>query len=114
VMFDTGSSAFALLTDEATWQTLRTPDAASDSFAVKSWDAQLVAHNAPSRASIRFADQELALNEVSYIEGVGWFKSMMMRVSGMGGMTGNKLFTQHRLILDPVNERYWLLPAQNN
>lgn len=109
LMFDTGSSAFALLTSESTWSRLATPGQAGRQFPVKSWDKTLTAHVAPTEARITLGGQSLPLRQVSYIEGTGWKEALAMRLSPMGGMTGNKLFVDKVLVLDTQTLTYRLI-----
>lgn len=112
LMFDTGSSAFALLTSSSTWHRLATPGQPARQFPVKSWDKTLTAHVAPTEARISLGGQSLPLRQVSYIEGTGWKEALAMRLSPMGGMTGNKLFVDKVLVLDTQALQYRLvMPA---
>lgn len=109
LMLDTGSSAFALLTSESTWSRLATPGQAARQFAVKSWDRRLTAHVAPTEARITLGGQSLALQHVSYISGTDWKQTLAMRLSPMGGMTGNKLLIDKVLVLDAPARQYRVL-----
>lgn len=109
IMLDTGSSAFALLTDEADWLRKTEGGANATSFPVNSWGRTLTAHIAPTRSVARFGDTEIPVGEVAYIEGVTSAQADAMRASGMGGMTGNKLFVDKILVLDAIHNRYSVL-----
>ena len=108
LMFDTGSSAFPLLTDEANWLRL-SGGKNRRTFGVNSWGKTLTAHVADTPAHITLGGQVLPLRQVCYIEGTSAMQNLLMRLSGMGGMTGNKLFLDKLLILDARESRYWLL-----
>lgn len=106
IMLDTGSSAFALLTSHEDWLAKTNGGAGETSFPVNSWGRTLTAHVAPSGSVARFGDTTVPLGEVAYMEGVDAAQANAMRASGMGGMTGNKLFVDRILVLDAVNSTY--------
>lgn len=100
LMLDTGSSAFALLTDKTSWQRMTSNGAGATTFPVNSWGKTLTAHMAPTKSRIRFGAMEIPLGSATYIEGTSFMQNMLMRATGMGGMTGNKLFVDRALVLD--------------
>lgn len=111
ILFDTGSSAFELLTDANSWARLARPGAANEVLPMKSWDRTLLAHRAPTDAKIELGGRSLLLGHVTYIEGTSFAQNLLMRWSGMGGMTGNRLFVDKVLVLDVPGGRYALLDA---
>jgi hypothetical protein len=106
IMLDTGSSAFALLIGQEEWLAKTDGGAGAVSFPVNSWGRTLTAHVAPTRSVAAFGDTIIPVGEVAYIEGVDAAQANAMRASGMGGMTGNKLFVDRILILDAVHSTY--------
>ena len=54
---------------------------------------------------IRFENTKIDLNEVTYIEGTTFIQNSLMKLSGMGGMIGNKIFKNKILILDCKNQK---------
>jgi len=107
--FDTGSSAFELLTDKATCFKLAVDTNAVNRYPVQSWGATLIANSLASKDSIAIAGLPIPLNTVTWIEGASTNQvSQMMRL-GIGGMTGNKLFMKHVLVLDTRRQQSWLL-----
>lgn len=106
IMLDTGSSAFALLTSQEDWLSKTDGGAGATSFPVSSWGRTLTAHVAPTRSVAHVGDTAIPLGEVAYIEGVDAAQAEAMRASGMGGMTGNKLFVDRILILDAAHSAY--------
>lgn len=100
IMFDTGSSAFALLTYRDDWLALTGGGTGASSFGVNSWGTTLTANVAPSPYDARFGDTVIPLGSAAYIEGTSPLQNAAMRASGMGGMTGNKLFLEKVLLLD--------------
>ncbi|MFD2720923.1 hypothetical protein ACFST9_19540 [Hymenobacter monticola] len=107
--FDSGSSAFALLTSQATWQEMARPGAPDQVTPVNSWGKTLTAHTVPTAASLQIGTRTLPLGTVTYIDGTSFMERMLMQFSGMGGMLGNEVFSQHTLILDVKGRRYGLV-----
>jgi hypothetical protein len=109
LLFDTGSSAFELLTDRRTWRRLARTGASEEIVPVSSWGDTLLAHRIASDTRIELGGADLPLGRVTFIEGTGLMQNLLMRISGMGGMTGNRLFLDRILVLDLRQERYALI-----
>lgn len=105
LLLDTGSSAFSLLIDKARWSEMTTGQDA-ESFPVNSWGKKLMAHTAPTKARVVIGGLDTPLGDATYIEGTSVTQGLMMRATGMGGMTGNRLFFDRILILDAPGGRY--------
>ncbi|MCY1648901.1 hypothetical protein OVA11_18135 [Caulobacter sp. SL161] len=108
LLLDTGSSAFSLLIDKARWSEMTTGQDA-ESFPVNSWGKKLMAHTAPTQARVVIGGLDTPLGDATYIEGTSVTQGLMMRATGMGGMTGNRLFFDRILILDAPGGRYAVL-----
>jgi hypothetical protein len=104
--FDTGSSTFELITDEATALSMSTANAIPAKYAVNSWGNKMTANTLPSGDSITIASQKLPLHHVTYFEGFSESTVNKFMKMGMGGMTGNRLFLQSILILDTKNKKF--------
>lgn len=111
LLLDTGSSAFSLLIDKTRWSQMTTGQDA-ESFPVNSWGKKLVAHTAPTKARVVIGGLDTPLGDVTYIEGTSAAQGLMMRATGMGGMTGNRLFFDRILILDAPGGRYAVMEAK--
>jgi hypothetical protein len=98
--FDTGSSAFELLTNESIWSALATPGAKSDVITMNSWGRPLTLHRTKSDKEIEVAGVKLPLGHVTRVEGASLAQNILGRVINMGGMTGNALFVERVLVLD--------------
>ncbi|RDV12013.1 hypothetical protein DXT99_23065 [Pontibacter diazotrophicus] len=109
LLFDTGASAFELLTDKSTWNELSKAGSKEETYEANSWGKKLIVHNIQSNSLIAFGSVELPLSMVTYIEGTGFMQNMLMKFSGMGGMIGNKLFIGNILVLDTKNQKYALI-----
>jgi hypothetical protein len=104
--FDSGSSAFDLITDKKKWENLARSGADESTYKVNSWGKSLEVHSIATDAIIKFGEQRIFLNEVTYIEGTSIAQNLLMRLSGMGGMIGNRLFMGKILILDASNQKF--------
>lgn len=111
--FDTGSSAFTLLTDKATCLSLAADTNQVQQYAVNSWGKQLTAHTLPTRHAVTLAGFVLPLHQVTWISGAGEAQASQFMRMGLGGMTGNKLFIHYKLLLDTRNQQFGLLTAAN-
>ena len=108
--WDTGSSSFALLTDEKSFSRLAASDSASFSYPVNSWNRVLTAHTTATTDSIHLANHALPIGQVSYMEGATDSQVNRMMALGIGGLTGNQLFLRSVLLIDARNKRYSILP----
>jgi hypothetical protein len=106
IIYDTGSSAFEMLTDESTWKKLARAGAPVETYDVKSWNDTLTTHSVATDATIEIGGVVLPLKRVTRVEGVGVLTQLAMRTMGVGGMTGNKLFIDHTIVLDTKNQRF--------
>jgi hypothetical protein len=106
LFFDTGSSAYELLTDKSTCLALATPGAQPVTHQSRSWDKMLTANIYPTQDSITIATQKLPLKRVTYMEGASNSQIDQMMKMGMGGMTGNKLFINSILVIDTRNKQF--------
>lgn len=106
--FDTGSSAFSLLTDRKTCESISVQGASAVQYPVNSWGRTLTAHTLPTNDSIEIAMQKIPIQEVTYIEGTSAAQVEQMMKLGIGGMTGNRLFLHAVLLLDLKNKKIGL------
>ena len=107
--FDTGSSTFELITDEATALAMSRTDAIPAKYAVNSWGNKMTANTFASDDSITIASQKLPLHHVTYFEGFSESTINKFMKMGMGGMTGNKLFLQSMLVLDMKSKKFGIV-----
>ncbi|MDF7811358.1 hypothetical protein [Hymenobacter sp. YC55] len=106
MLFDSGSSAFALITNQSTWKSLARPAAPVQTAAVKSWNKTLTSYTVPTAAALQVGPLTMPLRTVTYIEGMDWWQMMLTRFSGLGGMLGNEPFVEHTVILDVAGGRF--------
>lgn len=106
--FDSGSSAFELLTDKATCSKLATDSVPAVQYPVQSWGKTLTAHTITTNDSITLAGRALPIRHATWIAGVSETQVSQMMKMGIGGMTGNKLFLSAILVLDTRNKQFML------
>jgi hypothetical protein len=104
--YDSGSSAFELITNKEQWEKLSISGAVEQTYKANSWGKTLKVHTIASDGIIQFGDVNIPLQHVTYIEGTSFVQNLLMYFSGMGGMIGNKLFMDKVLILDARNQKY--------
>ncbi|MBF9236195.1 hypothetical protein I2I05_02190 [Hymenobacter sp. BT683] len=109
LLFDSGASAFNLLTSQASWQAMAQPGAPAHTVGVNSWGKTLTSHTVATAAALQLGAEALPLRTVTYIEGTSFMQNMLMRFSGMGGMLGNEPFSDHTVIFDVRGGRFGLV-----
>lgn len=108
LLYDSGTSGYELITTKEIWQQYRNKNSAIKTEKGNSWGNTLSVYSASAKKKIQFGKVTLNLSEVTYIEGTSDLQKFLMKRSGMQGMIGNKLFLNHRLILDCRNEKFKL------
>jgi len=109
LMFDTGSSAFALMTSKGNWEQMAQPGAVPRTAVVNSWGHPLTSYTVATLATLNLNAVALPLRTVTYIEGTTPMQNLLTRFSGLGGMLGNAPFAERTVILDVRNERFGLV-----
>ena len=108
LFFDSGSSAFTLLTNKETAELLAVPDAVAVVSKTKSWNRTMTAYTIPTTDIIGIAGKKLPLLSTTYMEGVSENQLAQMMRLGIGGLTGNQLFVNSVLIIDAKNKKFGL------
>ncbi|AXY75791.1 hypothetical protein D3H65_18175 [Paraflavitalea soli] len=106
--FDSGSSAFELLTNKATCLQLAIDTAAVIQYPVQSWGKTLIANTVATNDSITLAGKAIPIRRITWVEGVNDSQVSQMMKMGIGGMTGNKLFLHNILVLDTRSRQFRL------
>lgn len=108
LLYDSGTSGYELITTKEIWQQYRNKNSAVKTEKGNSWGNTLSVYSTSTKKKIQFQKVVLNLSEVTYIEGTSDLQKILMKRSGMQGMIGNKLFLNHKLILDCKNEKFKL------
>lgn len=106
--FDTGSSAFELLTDKATCHQLASGSSEPVQYPVQSWGKTLTANTITTSDSIMVGRLTIPVRHATWMEGVSDAQVSQMMKMGIGGMTGNKLFLSYVLVLDTKSRKFGL------
>lgn len=109
LLYDTGTSAFELVTSEKIWNNLSKKDEKVSVQKANSLGNILKTYTTKSNKNIQFENTKIALTEVTYIEGTTLIQNLLMKSSGMGGMIGNKIFRTKILLLDCKNQKFGIL-----
>lgn len=109
LMWDTGSSAYELITSKDDFNDLAVDPSSFTKHAGNQMDRKLEVFTTPSNKIISFGDVRLKLNNVTYVEGFPWYIHLAFYLSGMEGMVGNNLFRNHALFLDTKNREFAIL-----
>ena len=109
IMYDSGSSAFAWLTNESTFTRLAQKGATPISYPIRSWDKTLTAHSVATDAMVTIGDVTFSIGELSRIEGMGILQETAVSVLGIGGMVGNKLFLNRTVVIDVGKREFAIL-----
>ena len=105
-LFDTGTSAYELLTNKEVWENMKLPNSKINiEKSEQSWDNVLITYTASCRENIQIAKREIPLNTVTYVQGFSQAQYSMMKFSGMTGMLGNKIFLNNILYIDCKENR---------
>lgn len=107
--FDTGSSMYELLTNKQTCEIMAIPGSIPLQSKVNSWGKLLIVNTYPSNDSISINQKNIYIHNVSYIEVTNATQAEQMIKMGIGGMTGNKLFLNYKLVLDTKNKKFGLI-----
>jgi len=99
-LYDSGTSAYELLTNKEIWNTLKTAHSKIKIEKANSWQNILTTHSAESNCQISFNQKSLPIQTVTYVDGFSKTQYLLMKFSGMTGMLGNKFFLRSSIYLD--------------
>lgn len=104
-LYDSGTSAYELLTNKEVWADLKLSHSKIIIEKSQSWENVLTTFTANCEQKITFDKLEIPLKQVTYVKGVSQIQYLMMKFSGMTGMLGNKLFLNHSLYIDCIQNK---------
>ncbi len=104
-LYDSGTSAYELLTYKEEWQNLKTLNSKINIEKVQSWNNVLTTFTSDCRENIQFKNRKIPVKQVTYVEGFSNAQFSMMKFSGMTGMLGNKIFLNYRIFIDCTGEK---------
>lgn len=106
LMWDSGSSMFEFITSKNHWEKLAAPDAQAEKMAVNSWGNTLYAYNVASKSGVTIGSNTFPVNTITYIDKMAFFQSFLTQLTGLSGLTGNKIFINDVILLDTKENRF--------
>ncbi|MEM1337567.1 MAG: hypothetical protein AAGF96_07445 [Bacteroidota bacterium] len=106
LLYDSGTSGYELITDKEKWNSLRNSNGKIKTEKGNSWGKELQVITAPTNLKIQLGTKDFILTEITHIKGTSKIQNFLMKTSGMEGMIGNKLFLNHRVIIDCKREKF--------
>jgi len=107
IFFDTGSSTYELLTTKSNWTELAKKDATVYKNEGNSWGKKEIFYTTAANQSLKFGNVSFPVKEVTYSDGTTSMQKLFMpiflKIIGVGGLTGNKLFVTKKIIFDTKN-----------
>ncbi len=104
-LFDSGTSAYELLTQKEEWMNLKSLHSSVAIEKKQSWQNILTTYTATCNQNIEFQSKKIPLRHVTYVEGFSQTQYALMKFSGMTGMLGNSIFLNNVLYLDCKNQK---------
>lgn len=99
-LYDSGTSAYELLTYKEEWQNLKTPNSKINIEKAQSWNNVLTTYTTDCKENIQFKNLQIPVKQITYVEGFSDAQFSMMKFSGMMGMLGNKIFLNNSIFID--------------
>lgn len=99
-LYDSGSSGYELLTTKEVWEKLKQPNTVIKVEKGNSWENVLTTYTTETNEILEFKNENIPLNEVTYVEGFSKTQYYLMKFSGMSGMLGNKVFFKKSIYID--------------
>ncbi len=104
-LYDSGTSAYELLTYKEEWQNLKTPNSKINIEKEQSWNNVLTTYTTDCNENIIFKNLQIPVKQVTYVEGFSNAQFSMMKYSGMTGMLGNKIFLNNSIFIDCIDKK---------
>ncbi|WP_312418830.1 hypothetical protein [Epilithonimonas sp.] len=108
-LYDSGTSAYELLTYKEEWQNLKTPNSKINIEKAQSWNNVLTTYTTDCKENIQFKNKLIPVKQVTYVEGFSDAQFSMMKYSGMTGMLGNKIFMNNSIFIDCVDKKIGII-----
>lgn len=104
-LYDSGTSAYELLTYQEVWEELKLPHAKVTTENVRSWNNTLTTFSTACNQTIQFKNIRVPLSEITYVKGFSNTQYLLMKFSGMTGMLGNKIFLKNSIYIDCIDRK---------
>ena len=114
LFYDSGSSAFGLITSKNRYDASSNPDEKEIRYSANSWGNSLVVIHKETDEEIEIGGENLPLKRISYVDIYANFQRFMIPFTRIGGWLGNKPFTNSVLIIDTRNEEFTVTKSLNS
>ncbi len=108
-LYDSGTSAYELLTYKEEWQILKSKRSKVKIEKAKSWNDVLTTYTADCNEKIKFKNQLIPVKQVTYVEGFSNAQFSLMKFSGMTGMLGNKIFLKNSIFINCIDNKIGII-----
>lgn len=109
LFYDSGSSAFGLITSKAQYQKLTDPSVPEICYEANSWGNSIPICHKMTEKKFVIGKKELPLKRISYVDRYATFQSWLSPFTPIGGWLGNKAFTESILILDTKKQEFIII-----
>ena len=111
LFYDSGSSAFGLITSKYRYQKNSDPNEKEIRYSTNSWGKSLDIIHKDSDKIMFISDKKLPLKRISYVGVYENLQRFMTPFTRIGGWLGNKPFTESILVLDTQKEEFVVIPS---
>lgn len=108
-LYDSGTSAYELLTYKEEWQNLKSPNSKINIEKAQSWNNVLTTYTTDCNENITFKNLQIPVKQVTYVQGFSDAQFSMMKYSGMTGMLGNKIFLNNSIFIDCIDKKIGII-----
>jgi len=109
-LYDSGCSAFGLITTKQRFKKYTEESDALISYAAKSWEDKISIHTKISDHPFSIGGAELTLNRVSCVDMYAFFQPLITPFTRIGGWMGNQAINESKLILDTQTNEFLIIP----
>lgn len=114
LFYDSGSSAFGLITTKDRYDDYTDKNVAEIKFDANSWGDGIPIHHKRTDKMMEIGNTTLSLRRISYVDIYGDYQKFMTPFTRIGGWLGNKPFTESTLIFDTKKEEFIVIESSIN
>ncbi len=104
LLYQTGPGDYDILTIRQKWENLVPQGAAMEKSRITLWGNDVPAILASVQIPALLGGIQMPIKNIAYVEEIPFMQRMILRLSGITGITGNQLFTDGILLLDTEQE----------
>lgn len=114
LFYDSGSSAFGLITSKKRFDDYTDKNEEEVKYDGNRLDESLTIHHKSSNEIMEIGHATLPLKRISYVDIYADYQRFMTPFTRIGGWLGNKPFTESTLILDTKKEEFIVIESTDN